>query len=141
VLPSWTGYVGTNLVSYVFFNGYSLGSALMSLVSTNTPFVGAYVMEGNYAATLSAGLDADHMSNGVVSAAIAQTSLIPVAAQSLRFGVSPLWPGSVDDLFVTINGINIPFYALANRGNYIEYGGDVSGFAGMTAELCFTEQP
>jgi hypothetical protein len=30
---------------------------------------------------------------------------------------------------------------LANYSNYVEYGADISAFAGLTGELRFTEQP
>ena len=143
VFPSWTAYYGTTPVTQVYFNGFSLGSALVTLISSNTMYVGGNVIQGNYTATLSAGNEVNDQgpTGAFVSAAIAQTSLIPVTARSLRFGASPLWPGSVADLSVTFNGQDIPFFPLANYSNYVEYGADISAFAGLTGELRFTEQP
>ena len=143
VFPSWTAYYGTTPVTQVYFNGFSLGSALVTLISSNTMYVGGDVIQGNYTATLSAGNEVNDQgpTGAFVSAAIVQTSLVPVTAKSLRFAASPLWPGSVADLSVTFNGQDIPFFPLAYYSNYVEYGADISAFAGLTGELRFTEQP
>jgi hypothetical protein len=42
---------------------------------------------------------------------------------------------------VTFNGQNVPFVPLSVILGQQMYGGDISGFAGQTGELRFTEQP
>src|SRR5439155_26735363 len=79
VLPNWTGYLGTNQVSQAFYNGVSAGAALVSLISSNTPFSEDQVIGGKYTAVLATGEDQVINSSGaIVSAAIAQGSLVPL---------------------------------------------------------------
>lgn len=140
VFPGWTGYSGTSLVTQVYYNGYSLGSALITLINSNTADVGQNVIEGKYTATLSAGVDLTTI-QGIVPSALAQTGTIPTNTESLRFSATPLWPGSISNLVITFAGHNLAFFPLANRGNSVEYGVDISAFAGQSGELRFSEQP
>ncbi len=132
--PGWSGYIGTstNPVSVAGYNFVSGGSALVTLISlTATPPTPQSVIEGNYTATIAAGLAGP---TGVLtSASIAQVGTVPISAQSLRFLASG---GTY--LSVTFNGTNIPFIEVGTGPNYHEFAGDVTALEGFTGELRFT---
>src|SRR5437879_5881743 len=89
VFPSWTVYVGTNQVTYVYYEGVPAGGAIVTLITSNALGPSA-IIAGRYTATISAGVDSvNGPSGGIVSSALAQTSLTPVTAQSLRFAALP----------------------------------------------------
>jgi len=133
--PAWTGYLGTNQASLAGYNGISVGAYEISLVDTHTSFYGNRVISGTFTAVLQAGNANPPLQYG--PAAIGQTGIVPATALSLRFFAS----GSAGDLVVSLNGQSVPFIPLSSGPNYVEYGADVSGFAGLPAELRFTEQP
>ena len=132
--PGWTGYIHTNQTALAGYNFVSAGGAVISLITPTTPSYGDRVIAGNYTATLSAGYFGPPVP---VSVSIAQSSLVPVMVQSLRFSASSF----VGDLTVTFNGQNIPFYPLGAGPNYQNYGANIGSFAGQTGELRFTENP
>jgi hypothetical protein len=133
-LPGWTAYVTTNQQSQIWYNGVSAGGAIVTLIDTHTYDWSNAVIGGNFTATLDAGYDPVTDTHAPVT--IAQTSLVPVAAKSLRFSAS----GDVEGfLLLTLNGLNVPFYPLEAGPNFEVYGGDITTFAGSTAELRFTE--
>ena len=135
-LPGWTQYInGTNLESLVIYNGVSGGAAAISLLTSNTANSTFPVLGGNYTVTIAAGQFPPLTST--VPTAIAQTSLVPVTALSLRFSAK----GFVDDLAVSFNGQEIPFFLLQALPNYGIYGCDVSTIRGLPGELRFTERP
>ena len=134
-LPGWSGFLGTNQATQVFYNGISAGPAEISLVGRNTDIWSNNVIAGNYTVVLQAG------GAGVqVSAAIAQTGLIPVNSLSIQFGISGV-SGSIGGFDVSFDGQNIPIVPLRSFSNYELYGGDISAFAGQSGELRFTENP
>lgn len=133
-LPGWTGYIaGTNQTAQAIYNSISAGAALITLIGHSSA-VSNDVIAGNYTATI----DAGEVGPSAVSAAIAQTGSVSLTAQSLRFDASG---NVVGYMAVTFDGQNIPFYRLSAGPNYEVYGGDISGFAGQTGELRFTENP
>jgi hypothetical protein len=136
-LPGWTGYIaGTNQTTLADYNGVSAGAALITLIGKSSVYSNS-VIGGKYTATLDAGVASD--ANGAEfygSAAIAQTGTISLTTLSLRFDASGDIRGYTT---VTFDGQNIPFYPLSAGPNYEVYGGDISGFAGQTGELRFTE--
>lgn len=135
-LPSWIGYVnGTNQQTVVIYNGLSGGAAAISLITSNTANSAIGPIGGNYTAALSAGTYLPLIDT--VPTAIAQSSLVPVSAQSLRFSAA----GRVSDLAVTFNGQQLPFYQLIALPAYVIYGCDASTIAGLPGELRFTEHP
>jgi hypothetical protein len=135
-LPSWTGYLGTNQTSGALYNGVSDGGTLISLIGRSSDFSNN-VIGGSYTAVLSAG-DSGNQSMPYSSVAVAQTGLVPGPALSLRFDASG---NVVGYMVVTFGGQNVLFYPLSAGPNYEVYGGDISGFAGQTGELRFTENP
>lgn len=131
-LPAWSGFLGTNAASQVFYNEISAGAAAIALVGLNTDIWSNNVIAGNYTVVLQAG------NAGIqVPAAIAQTGFIPTDSLSVRFGLS----GNIGGLEVTFGGENIPIVPLEAFSNYELYGGDISSFAGQSGELRFTENP
>lgn len=138
-LPGWSGYFsGTNQTTQVLYNSVSFGAALITLIGNSSAFSNS-VISGRYTATIDAGEFTD--TNGATffaSAAIAQTGKISTTALSLQFDASG---NVVGYLAVSFDGQNIPFYPLSAGSNYEVYGGDVSGLAGQTGELRFTENP
>src|ERR1051326_5997220 len=101
-MPGWTGWFrDTNVASVAGYNFVSAGSALVTLITPTAPLGnGALVIEGNYTATIAAGLAGP---NGVLSsAAISQNGTIPGSTKSLRFSAS----GNADYLAITFNGAN-----------------------------------
>ncbi len=141
VFPGWTGYLGTNQTAQAFYNGFSLGGALISLISPYgpNPAENKYAINSSYTAVLSAGEVITLPSVVLVPAAIAQSSLVPVNAQSLRFSLGFLT--YTNGFLVTFNGQSVPFVPLSTGANYTVYGSDISAFAGATGELQFTERP
>jgi PEP-CTERM motif len=136
-LPGWTTYSGPYQQSQVLYNGISLGGALVSLVDRHTLGYSNNVIGGSFTVTLDSGSIFINGNQILVSAAIAQSGMIPGGSMSLRFDAS--W--NVGALSVTFGGHVLPFYALSSGPNYTRYGADVSAFAGQSAELRFTEQP
>jgi hypothetical protein len=135
VFPGWSAWVGIDQTTQSWYNGVSAGGALVSLIGHQSTWANS-VIEGNFTAVLSAGIY-DKPSTPV---AISQSSLIPVAAQSLRFAALSA-QGTFADLAITFNGQPISFIPMSNSGNFTTYGGDISPFAGLTGELRFTERP
>ena len=140
-LPGWTVYQSGIQQSQMFYNGVSLGAPLVTLVGPSTGgngFTGSGhpALAGNYSATV----DDGEASEGP-TAAIAQTGFVPGFAKSVQFIAS----GDVSSVFgflaVSFNGQNLPLVTLTPGANYDLYGCDISGFAGQTGELRFTENP
>ena len=136
-LPGWAGSRGPFVATDAGYNGVAGYFAEVSILDHGfTGFREDVVIEGNYTAALSAGL----AGTGFAATSIYQSSLIPVLARSLSFAAR-FDGGNVGDLVVSMNGQNLPFYQLSVGPNFQTYGGDISAFAGMMAELRFTEQP
>jgi hypothetical protein len=135
--PGWTvyqAYFGTGPSTQVFYGGISAGSALVTLISISSAYSND-VIAGNYTATLDGG--EGNMAPG--SAGIAQTGVIPPSTSALFFLAS----GDVNGfLTVAVGGQNIQYIPLEAGPNNSElYGADISGFAGLTEQLAFTETP
>ena len=139
--PGWTGYAGTNQLTQAWNNGVSGGAALITLVTPNTATGGGYfgssnsVISGTFTAVLAAGIG----SSGAVSVSLAQNGLFPADAQSLLFSLGDL--SVINDLSISFNGQQLPFYVLSGGPNYNVYGADISAFAGQSGELRFTANP
>jgi hypothetical protein len=129
--PGWSVSDVGSPETQVFYNGVSAGSALVTLISANPagPFYPA--LNGNYSATLDAGV----VGGGYGPASIYQTGTIPNTSRSLTFNVL----GDVAALQVSFGGNDFPFLLVNSGPNYNTYGADVSAYAGQTGELRFTE--
>ncbi len=124
-LPGWTGYLNGSQVSSVTYNTIALDSSAISLHSSTSPIF--QPLRGGYSVYLQGGRFSS------ISAAIAQTGLVPQTAQSLVF-----LSVSEGSLQVTFDGQIIPMIQIGTAPNYVAMGGDISAFAGQTGELRFT---
>jgi hypothetical protein len=127
--PGWSGYVGEVQQTAALYNNLYLDTSGISIIDRGFTLSGRYggVIEGNYTAILMAGEDGD--------VALSQTSLVPVAAQSLWFKAGP---NPFLFLQVTLGGAKLPLIPKGSGTNYTLYAADISSFAGQTAELDFT---
>jgi hypothetical protein len=132
-LPGWTAYIGGNQVSQISHNSQSLGGAAIIIQGPQWDD-SSQILEGQYTLLLE-GLqeNPDQNDGNPVTAAVAQIGQIPVTAQSLEFF------GYLLSVQVTFDGQTIPYAAIGSGPNYTIYAGDISGFAGQTGELRFTE--
>lgn len=130
--PGWNVLLGSTEQASVLYNGITLGSASVGLLHSNTDFrVGA--IEGRFSAVLQAG----DSSNGVVAASITQLGTVPADSQSIQAKM----PVGTTDFLVTFNGSAIPMSPLTSTAQYAVYGGDISGFAGVSGTLAITAAP
>ena len=129
-IPSWTpvSILGTDRVLY---NDVFLGAAGVSVFGIDGPFS---VIDGAFSVQLYGG------GGTPTGASISQTSLVPVDANSILFKAQGT--GSLGGpLLVSLGGENVPFSVISTTPDYTAYGGDVSAFAGQTAQLTFTAPP
>jgi hypothetical protein len=109
------------------------GTAVLSLLSSNatigfpfTPF------DGRYTAVLQGGI-----TPGDPSMSLAQIGTVPGDALSLHFFAASFG----NNFTVSLNGQPRNFFVLGNFVTYNEYAADISGFAGQTVELRFSQPP
>jgi hypothetical protein len=126
-LPGWNASIGGISQSTILYNNGTLGNsavAIQGYANSLTP-----VIAGTFSASLTAGATGN--------ASISQTGLIPANTLSLLFESYTTGNG-LPTLSVTVNGQNISISPLLTTANYTLYGGDISIFAGQTANLAFT---
>src|SRR5205823_3181830 len=98
------------------------------------------VIDGSYTVVLQAGLANSPGSPGELAqteVSIRQTGLVPLGTESIFFKAA----AGFEPLSVSLAGQSIPTVAMGTGPNYTLYGGDISAFAGQTAELRFTALP
>src|ERR1700720_1288523 len=143
--PLWTCYTDstelgvTNVLTLVNYDNEFLDSAGVAILNTNDVHgfqALSQAFEGNYTALLQAGFS---LTNEAIrlSAAIAQTGVVPAYARTINFEAAAYNL----NFAVTFAGQNLPVYALSSTTNYIVFGADISSFAGQTNELRFTVFP
>jgi hypothetical protein len=129
-IPGWTPYIGSasasNQTAQIGFNDVALGSTWITLLGTNSGTI-YHSINGGYSLLLQGGATA-------TDASIAQTGFVPITALSIRFKAQP----ENGTFLVSLGGHNIPYFELAAGPNYALYGGDISAYAGQTAELRFS---
>jgi|ERR1022692_353069 hypothetical protein len=126
-VPGWLVYYGAAQQTQITYNDPALGSTFATLWATNGQNI-----SGHFSLLLQGGGSAS-------AASISQTALTPLTAQSLMFKAQ--YNDGVPtggSLLVSLNGQNIPFFAISSGSNYTLYGGDISAFAGQTAQLTFS---
>ena len=132
-IPGWTAYYGSSTnptlsgpLTTIYYNGYSLGGAIVALQDTNALSYGA--IQGNYSVLLQGSIPF-----AAVLASIGETGTIPNTAQSLTFfGIL------AGNLQVTFNGQPLSVMDISNALNYTIWGADISAYAGQTGQLLFT---
>lgn len=127
-IPGWTatGFIGPNDILY---NGPSAGSSSVSILDTN-----GYppALDGLYSVDLYGG-------HSAASASISQTAIVPVSATSILFEAQSGGASGEVILLVSLEGQNIPFFAISTGSNYTLYGGSIpAGLAGQSAQLVFS---
>jgi hypothetical protein len=146
--PGWTGYFGDSPATYANHNNYTLGSYGISILGPNWIYEGTHpIFEGNYSAILQSGFTPP-FGGGGASAVIAQTGLIPDIVQSVQMKIrisqsccAPVLVPPLDQLGVTVSGVNIVMVPLQVTPTYTLYGGDISLFAGQVQELQIAALP
>jgi hypothetical protein len=132
-LPGWVGYFGTNPVSQAVVNTVSLGTYNISILGHNTS-PGLTLLDGNWSAVIQAG---SVPPAPPLSATLAQTGFIPAGTLSLQMRVGEIGQTDINDMVVTLGGQAITMRHLPSGF----YAGDISQFAGQTAELRITVLP
>ncbi len=131
-MPSWNAYLGGNSISQVNHNGITIGSASVDILGPH--HFSSDILQGKYTVVLQAGIDRFSSGFQFVSAAIAQTGIVPATAQSLQFRVS----SNPDGFLVSFATSSLSPVLLGTGANYQLYGVDISSFAGQSGELRFT---
>jgi hypothetical protein len=127
--PGWTGYVGTNQMTDVLQNNFTLGTAWIDIIGPDWPYSG--IIEGQYTALLQAGFNGA-AGSGYVNVSLSQIGLVPSNAQSIQLEVSGV------NFSVSFAGQNISLIPIGSGPNYTLYAGDISSFAGQNGDLVLT---
>ena len=127
-LPGWTGYLNGTRVDRVLYDNLNLSGPSISLWDSLIPSF--QPIQGSYSVYLKSFSD-----QGGASAAIGQTGQIPNDAFSLFFLRAPQ-----TGFNVSFGGQPISLVQFGTAGNNIIMAGDISRFAGQTAELLFVGQ-
>ena len=128
-LPGWTGFLGTNQVTQVLHNIYTLGNASIDILGPNWSFWS--LIEGQYTLVLQPGAIPPQFGN--FSASITQTGLVPADAKSLQFKAALFSP-----VTVSLAGQTLSLVPLVTGPNYTLYGADISSLAGQSGALTIT---
>lgn len=123
-LPGWNGYVGLVPQTLALYNNLFIGSPGIGLVG---PASGG--IAGGFSLVLQGGSPLNSPNVSIV-----QSGLIPAGAKSVEFQT---WNYAVP-FSVSMNGEPISLTILRTMNNVVTYGGDVSQFAGQSAELQIT---
>ena len=139
-LPGWTGYIGTNQVTTVLQNNYTLGNASIDIFGPDWGRYEGGIIEGQYTLALLQGVDPQSMGWPVqfVSASISQSGLVPGNAQSLQFKAQTF---SQTNFVVSLGGKALSLVPIGSGTTYTLYGADVSAFAGQFETLTITALP
>ena len=124
-LPGWivdgNGAFGVRIV----YNNLSLGAPTVSIIGPSFPNeTGLSSLEGDYSVLLL------FFGNFLGPPTLSQTGMIPADAKSINFLVSN-WATEAQ---VTLNGVAIPVVSIGDG----RLAGDVTSFAGLTAQLTFS---
>jgi hypothetical protein len=131
-LPGWIVIEDSTICTAVWGSPVALDETSVALVSGSFSPI-----QGNFSVQLSAYADAP--SNLYRSSSISQTGLIPSGTQSIQFLIaSPSQAGIVQpNAIVTLNRTPISLSEISQSGGVLTMAGDVSAFAGTTADLTF----
>jgi hypothetical protein len=127
-LPGWAAFIGTNQLTQVLQNNYTLGNASVDILGPYWSHGG--IIEGQYTVVLQPGVNPSV--GGYISASISQTGLVPAEAMSLQFKANS---GAFS---VSLAGQTLTVVPLATEANYTLYGADIAPLAGRSAALVVT---
>ena len=134
-LPGWQATIGGQPTGQAFYNGRFLDSSGVGVVDTtnNMPLMGQgqTAISGRYMAIIEAGAQGD--------TTLFQTGLVPMDAKSIIFYSYPMYPFFPHPgMSFSVGGTSISLHLIGQATNYFQWQGDISAFAGQTAELKFT---
>jgi hypothetical protein len=137
-IPNWAVNFNNTPQSGVLINNYILDYTTAAL------FVGSSsgIIDGNQSVFLAA-CSFQAPVDGSSTENISQTGTVPSTANSIQFKLGTIWGfgGTVDlsqpqnNFYVTLNDQIVPLQVMANGGSYLILAGDVSMWAGQTAQL------
>jgi hypothetical protein len=137
--PGWSGYVGADQSGLAWYNNLPLSTAGFSIIDRSffiPPGAPGGVIQGNFTAVVASGVSGVQQSSDT---SLRQTSLVPVAAESLQFRALFNANGGNGSYFsVSLGGQTLSLVSLVAGTNYTVYGADIHDWAGQTAELAFT---
>ena len=138
--PGWTGYEGGVQEGLTVYNALAMSTAGISIIDAAYQPLPGYgstggLIQGSYTAVLMSGHSGV---NQPTDATIAQTELVPVGTQSLRFKAQFAPFNSSGSFGVTLGGQTLSLAPIASGANYTLYAADVHALAGQTAGLAFT---
>jgi len=114
--------------TYFLYNNGTVGSPAVNLIGPAFPNgVGLNPLQGSYSVFM------EYFFDSGLGPSLSQTGLIPADAKSISFLVDPL----ANNVILSLNGVNIPL--LSSDGGTL-LSGDVSAFAGQSAEVTFRTQ-
>jgi hypothetical protein len=128
--------VGTNSPVTVWYASGSLGGAFISVNDSNSP-PGFGPVQGRYSAYLFGGPSAYFSEHGDPTyVTLSQTGLVPSGTETVLMDVK-----AGNGFTVTLGGQMINMLPLQSSPTYTTYGGNVSAFAGLVAQLNVTAPP
>ena len=134
-MPGWRVFLGDREQSVVLHNSWTAGTANASIFGPHD----TSMLEGSYSALLQAGIDPSGPNLPFLEASLVQTGLVPQDAVFLQFRMARFTGGlpQIGPFRVELDGQRIAVAPLFVHPNYTLFGGDVSAFAGTTADLRF----
>jgi hypothetical protein len=127
-LPFWTAKEDATVCTALRGGGGALDETSVALFGpTNHPIDGSYTLE------LSAYANAP--SDLYKTSSISQTGDVPANAKSIQFLLRSPYSIVQSNPLVTLNGTTINLVPISTNGNIVTMAGDVSAFAGTTAQL------
>jgi len=135
-IPHWTVDFNNTPQSGVNSNLYVLDYTTAAL------FIGSSAIDGGQSVFLAAS-SYEAPVDGTSSESISQTGTVPITANSIQFKLTSIlgFGGTVDlnqpqnNFFIAMNSQIVPLQVMANNGSYLVLAGDVSQWAGQTAQL------
>ncbi len=129
-LPYWTH--NNFAEDYLPYNIFCLAPGCISIHDSGSMLAPAFPIEGEYSVLLQGG----HTGVADPIMSISQLGDVPSNATAIRF-----LSIEFDHLRVSLNGVTIPYVELFSIGDATMLEGNISAFAGTTAELKFESVP
>ena len=137
--PGWTGYIGAVQTSGAVYDATPISTAQFSIIDRNFSIPAGTpggVIQGDFTAVVISGVSGV---NQTFDSTLEQTSLVPVAAESLQFRAFFNSNGGSGSYFsVTLGGQPLSLAPLEQSANYTLYAADIHSWAGQVADLAFT---
>jgi hypothetical protein len=126
-LPGWSAYFGASQQTVMFYNGHTVATTSVALFADTRQ-----ELAGHCSVFLQGGI-----SSFPPAASIAQTGVVPAAAQSILFFAKQM-SSSAAVLLVSLGAQNLSLVEMSSTQSYTVYGADISAFAGQTTVLTLT---